>query len=325
MANNTSPPTKSPADEAAEISLDNIDEILKQEDPGFVDSLNDIKANPDDLSGAEIESLRIDDLDGPEDDIEKENRFERWGKKFPKLKPLFQAPDNFKKFLKQRLIILKGRAKLFVANSLEQLKTLPDRTRKLLSDLLFVVRQNKKKLSDNLDNRSRGERFLIFIFLFGLGGVFGLVLLNMKNSHWLPQINRPLVLSLETVADRKWTFDSQVDTIAFLSAFPQEKHNYLFPKVIVNLKVRPGSNAFTMGAFEFYLELDSKDSAIEVKSREVELHDLVQRVTEQFTYEALETERGKDRLKEEIKKSLNQKIVQGWVKDVYIKFFITKP
>ena len=81
-------------------------------------------------------------------------------------------------------------------------------------------------------------------------------------------------------------------------------------------------NPNPMGAFELVVELDSDDTAIEVRDREVEFFDHVQRVFEDETFRDLETVLGKDRLKSRIKRELNHKLTQGWVKDVKFKTFV---
>ncbi len=88
---------------------------------------------------------------------------------------------------------------------------------------------------------------------------------------------------------------------------------------------RPKENENPMGAFEIIVLLDSKDTAIEVRDREVELHDALQRVFEDESYGELESESGKGRLKSRLKRELNAKLTQGWVKDVTFKHFIIKP
>lgn len=321
-------PDQSQSEESGEISLENIDEILQQEDPGFVDSLSDIKEAADDVSDVELESLDID-VDSDGDDIEEsEGRFERIFNRilarFPRLKVFAKIIENTKKFFRQRILIWRGKTKLWFFNAKEHLKTWPDRLKKVLSDVKGLLGLTIGSLKKSFGNRTRIEKGLILLLFFGSGVFVGLILLNVKHRRWIPLLNPPLLTSLAEVADGEWEYDIETGTLPFLSAFPQTKHNYLFPKVIVNLK-SSGNDSFQMGAFEFYVEVDSKDTAVEVKSREVELHDLIQRVVEGFSYDALQTEKGKDRLKEEIKKALNQKIVQGWVKGVYIKFMITKP
>lgn len=312
-----------------EISLENIDEILQEEDPGFVDSLGEIKEAGEDVEDVELESLEVDVEGSTKDDEEKESRLDKIINKvlykYPNLKILNTLFEKFKKFVSQRLLIWRGRLKLWFVNSLEQIKTLPDRSKKFFSDIKKITGILIGQMKEVFSNRTRFEKSLLLVLVFGSGVVVGLTLLNLKKSRWIPFVKRPMLTSLGQVADMEWSYDAKTGTLPFLTAFPQAKHNYLFPKVVVNLRTKPGSNSFQMGAFEFFVEVDSKDTAIEVKSRQVELHDLIQRVVEGFSYDSLQSERGKERLKEELKKALNQKIVQGWVKGVYIKFMITKP
>ena len=80
-----------------------------------------------------------------------------------------------------------------------------------------------------------------------------------------------------------------------------------------------------MGAFELIVLLDSKDTAIEIRDREVEFFDLLQRVLEEESFADLESELGKQRLKGRVKRELDQKLTQGWIKDINFKTFILKP
>lgn len=328
MAEETEKPVESPAAEAEEISLENIDDILQEEDPEFLDSLDDISKVGDELADVELETLEVevseDDEDIPKFNLSKKVA-EKIEKKFPLIKKFSALKQKFFNFLNHRWVILKGRLRLGVINAVELAKTIPDRLKKIAVDLKKVAQFLGSKLSQWNQVTTRIEKSFVLVLVFGLGILSGLVMLNLKKGQWIPFLETPLVLSMAEVADKHWDYNINTETVPFLTAFPQEKHNYLFPKIVVNLKKTSSPNAFTMGAFEFFVEVDSKDTAIELKSREVEFHDLIQRVTEGFSYNSLQSERGKERLKEEIKKALNQKIVQGWVKEVFIKFMITKP
>ncbi|MEO0337246.1 MAG: flagellar basal body-associated FliL family protein, partial [Pseudomonadota bacterium] len=137
--------------------------------------------------------------------------------------------------------------------------------------------------------------------------------------------DRKMLPSLAQVADQSWSYNIKSETTPFLTAFPQPRHSFLFKKVVVNLRKRVSSLSEAMGAFEFFVEVYSKDAARELKGREVQLRDLIQRTAEQFTYESLQSEKGKERLKERIRSELNKELAQGWVKAVFIKFMVTKP
>ena len=98
----------------------------------------------------------------------------------------------------------------------------------------------------------------------------------------------------------------------------------LLKKVIVNLKPDDLSTRNPMGLYEVYLGLDSKDTAIEVKDREKEILDLIQRTLENFTYSEVSSIVGKIRMKSAIKERLNEILNQGRVFHVYFNNFVTK-
>jgi flagellar basal body-associated protein FliL len=141
---------------------------------------------------------------------------------------------------------------------------------------------------------------------------------------WLPAINEPLLRTFEPLADHVETYQRKDNGESFYAAFPQERYEFLFPKLKVNLR-RTAENPNPMGAFEIIVLMDSKDTAIEARDREVEFFDLLSRVFEDETFNDLETELGKGRLKSRLKHELNQKLTQGWVKDISFKTFILKP
>ncbi len=80
-----------------------------------------------------------------------------------------------------------------------------------------------------------------------------------------------------------------------------------------------------MGAFEFYVVMDSQDAALEVQARQKELHDRLQRAIEDQTYADLISPLGKKRVKDLLRNELNGVLTQGWVKDVLIKTMVLKP
>src|SRR5262249_53247033 len=127
-----------------------------------------------------------------------------------------------------------------------------------------------------------------------------------------------------TTAD--WVESSEKDdgSEPFYSAFPQERYEFLFPKVKVNLR-HTDEHPNPMGAFELVVQLDSKDTAIEMSDREVEFFDLLQRTMEDESYDSMDSELGKGRFKSKLKHEFNQLLTQGWVKDINFKTAILKP
>ena len=80
-----------------------------------------------------------------------------------------------------------------------------------------------------------------------------------------------------------------------------------------------------MGRFEFYIEGANQEVAVEVKRREVEVLDLIQRVIEGYSFSDLNGTSGKQRLKEHIRQELNTLVTRGRIKKVFFKTITVQP
>ena len=91
----------------------------------------------------------------------------------------------------------------------------------------------------------------------------------------------------------------------------------------MNLRRDENSGSLPMGIFEFYLGVDSKDTAVEIRDREHEVIDLVQRTLEGFTYHEVVSYQGKIRMKSRIRDNVNDILNQGQINRVYINRMVT--
>lgn len=146
---------------------------------------------------------------------------------------------------------------------------------------------------------------------------------NLKGD-WIPMLNDPLLTSFEPRADSVTEFDAKEKMVSFARAFPQDPEMFLFDKLKVNLR-RNSNHLNPMGAFEIFAQVDSHETAVELQTRQVEIHDAIQRVLEGQQYEELVSDLGKNRLKGFIKSEINHELTQGWVVDIHFKTFILKP
>ena len=78
-----------------------------------------------------------------------------------------------------------------------------------------------------------------------------------------------------------------------------------------------------MGLFEFYLGVDSRDTAIELRDREKEVIDIIERTLESFTYHEVVSYQGKILLKAKIRDNVNEILNQGQINRVYINRMVT--
>lgn len=263
------------------------DELLDSVDPEFNKSLEDLRRIK---SSADVD-LEVDDLDVvPEADDEMPN-------------PLAAAPEGSSLVVRLifRLTNTLAFALFFVRRALESVK--------------FAVQTFKRA------NRSQKAMAAGLVAIVGFG-VY--VLMANLRGTWVPLLNAPVVGRLEPFAEHVEEFEPGEDLVSLALAFPPENHEFLFKPFKVNMR-STAENPHPMGAFEFVVSLDTKDTATEARDREVEFVDLVQRIFEEQTFRELETELGKGRLKARILTELNEKLSAGRVTTVNFKTFILKP
>ncbi len=157
------------------------------------------------------------------------------------------------------------------------------------------------------------------LFLFSLWLFIGTL-----TGGWLKKVNFNQYQSLEKVADAAYSYDLK-KLIKFSDLFPEQKHSVLIDKIVVNLKTPHPQFRNPMGVFQFYLRVDSKKTAVEIKKQQKIIADHTQREIEEFTYDEVTSLDGKKELKSAIQVSVNEILPRGQVEEVYFKHFITKP
>lgn len=308
----TSPPPDQP--KAEEVSLEDIDKLLEAEDPEFAKQLEDVRSVEVDTS-VEIEATVSDeDQLGTEAQAEVES------------KPATRAA-RMKSAIRLGIRTFRARLRVFLLSSWRDLILfLRTRPKEFALYAVSLIRNLAKKSVIPIRafrEASTGQKLIVIVLVAISATVLWMVRANLRGV-WLPSLNEPILRSLEHGADSVETFDAKDGGESFYSAFPQERHEFLFRRMKVNLR-RTADNPNPMGAFEVIVQVDSKDSAIELRDREVEFFDLLQRVFEDETFTDLEQELGKAKLKARLKRELNQKLTQGWVKDIIFKTFVLKP
>lgn len=293
-----------------EIVHSEIDDLLDQEDPEFRQDLSKMAEIKPEVELDEEGSLsELAEPSADDDELEEKSR-------------LRMILAGLKSWAGYKLQKLRLRFRNFVFNTVIFLKTRP---REFLGFVLSIVLYQLKRVTaatQKFKALPRAQKLLVFVVLLLSAGVIFLTVKNLKGV-WLPPLNPPIVSSLGEVADQEFHHSSK-NFEMFYKVFPRTPDLFLFEKFKVNLKPSSG-HPNPMGAFEVVLELDSKDAAVEVQGRQVEFHDLIQREFESQTYTTLVTEPGKQHLKELIKRSLDEKLSQGWVEDVHFQTFILKP
>lgn len=197
-----------------------------------------------------------------------------------------------------------------------------------------VLRKIKGFLSAKKESLSEAQRNFRYLSWKLKLAFFGILVLMGGTSFFIyrsltagviPVGNELFIPTLERVATEVYTYDPKTESEPFYDNLRSATNMILMPKMVVNLRVSSKSGKNPMGAFEFYLEGMVPEVVIEIKDREVEIRDLMQRVLEEFNFDQAESAEGKLLINEKLKKEVNAKITTGKLKNVWIKTAIVKP
>jgi flagellar basal body-associated protein FliL len=303
------------------ISLDEIDRILKEDDPDFANQLGEIQA----VSGeAEVDiesSVAVEDSSLPMEDVlgvgsRLLSRFpllEKWAKPLGRVKARL-----YTRWLRARAHFLVLLRQLWIT-----LRTLPVEFVRYLAAMIKVTKA-KAAAGKKLFLAMPRVQKIAWLSLAGLSVSLVVVLRLNLMGVWLPGLFPTVINDLSAVADRVWEADAGEEWVGLYRAFPQEEIEFLFPKIVVNLR-RTTAFGNPMALLELYVVMDSKDAALEVQARQKELHDLLQRAIEDQSYSELASPLGKKRVKDLLRRELNEVLTQGWVKEVLVKSLVLKP
>lgn len=161
--------------------------------------------------------------------------------------------------------------------------------------------------------------------MIALTGLLGFVLTLSVRGRLLPNFEIQFLPTVALEADHAWTIAQNEEWDDFYSPLRHPEHVILLDKVVVNLRKSENSDENPMGYFEFYLELNSRDAAVEAADRKAEISDAIQRTAEAMTYDDIISPAGKTKLKLVIRKNVNNILTQGRVRKVFYKSVVIKP
>lgn len=143
--------------------------------------------------------------------------------------------------------------------------------------------------------------------------------------QWKELWSLPYLSSLEGIADHKFNYSSDSKIIRYDNDLLLPQYTVLINKIVVN--IRPGklSTKNPMIAFDLYVRTDNEEASIEIKKREKQFQDHIQRFCEGLNYDQIMTEEGKQTWKNRMKRELNLILNTGRVKDIFFKTLLIKP
>lgn len=300
-----------------EVSLEEIDRILQEDDPAFAAALNEIRA-----VGVE-EEIEIVSAVEMEESLPEETGDEKKSGRVSLAQKILAPVAKLKTRFYTRWLRIRTQFIVLFQQLIFYSRTLPIEFWQYLKVTAKAGRALLNKVIDAFIELPMAMKLLWTGFV-GMTVLTLVVFLSNLRGIWLPELFPQALHDVTTLADKVWTEPADQPRLSLYRAFPQEEIEFLFPKIVVNLK-RTNSYQNPMGMFEFYVVMDSKDSALEVQARQGELHDHLQREIEDQTYADLASPLGKRRVKDILKRELNDKLTQGWVRDVLLKSMVLKP
>jgi len=316
------------SDPEADASVQLVDQILTQADPGFMARTQQLKAQkfeanlePEDFDDEDLGAVekKTKNLEAPDP---KPRRSGLLGRLFAvyrlKRHRAEQPPKTSDKNLEPSTTAAspapKKRDPWIDFHSLKQktktsLQSLPSRSLSAAKGIFILLRK-------------AGWRGIVILLM---ASVLVLFWTKWFHSDWLPDFGVRLIPSVADRADRSWSVSEDETWEDFYSTLRHPEHVFQLDQVVVNLRPVDGSEPNPMGFFEFYLELSSQDVAIEVADRKVEVLDAIQRLIEPMSFDEIASVEGKNQIKTAIRSRLNEFLTQGKVRKVYFKSVILKP
>ncbi len=139
---------------------------------------------------------------------------------------------------------------------------------------------------------------------------------DMKTRFNPDRTKDPFLKNWAEVADVAYALQPEDLTENIDDPLKHPEYTVLIHKIAANLKA-PNSHRSPMVTTELYVEASNQDAAIEIKDRELEVRDSLERVFELTTFDELDTKAGKEKLKVHIRAALDQMLNKGHIKRVF--------
>lgn len=297
--NDKTPPTQVegksqlPPVESGLMSLEELDQIIIENDPEALKNIEDLKANSD-LNSQNIEIFQYDEL------LEKQKRQNQFIQKI-RLKM-----SLFKPWLKARVVE-------FGLASVNQLKLTKVRLVEQKTTFSNIVRFWSWKEKSLFAGLITLLGFAIFVFYFGV--------IKKRLFH-----NEELfITSLLGQADQIWDLKPEDYNDYFYNTVRIPKNIFNLRRMVINVKPSENSGSNPMVALELSLEATSREALVEIKDREGEILDRVQRSLEEMTYDEISGEGGRDQIEDRVRNQVNSILTLGKIRSVFIVGSIFKP
>jgi flagellar basal body-associated protein FliL len=275
------------------MSLEDLDKIIEENDPDALKNIEVMKESAE-LNSQTIELLQIDDIMGDP----KRKKIDHFAKIQFKIKLFFRW--------------LKSAAQELAVKFWIQTKT----QSKVLNDKRQALQKNVGAW-----NKKQKALFAIFLLLSASTLTFAYFAFVKKTIHYEGEL---FVGSLLPLASEVIQLKSDEPMEDFYNTIRVPKNIFSLRRMVINIQPSESSGPNPMVAYELSLETNSKEALVELKDREGEIIDQIQRSIEQLTFDELSAPEGRDLVEDKVRARVNQILTLGQVRHVYIVAVIFK-
>lgn len=305
-----------------ELSAEALDEFLGETDPDFVKKMSEVQKD-NNLSFSEVELTAEEQALADEKDW--------WSNSGRLLKIIYilfpLAPRmslGLKKLKYKFFVLLRGawvRAKNFGyflrTEGKDNTILVFKKGLKSITGIIVGSASAFKSLSTKLK--------LAFLGLILATAAVAFILMKVFKQDLIPEEKTLFIQSFDQVADHAFKYDPSKNMEPLFDNLRTSSNVYLMPRMVVNIQKSENSSDNPMAAIEIFIEGMTPEVAVEVKDRESEFRDFLQRELEQMNYDKLLSQDGKVEMLDLLKIELNKELVSGKVRRIYIKTIILKP
>lgn len=305
-----------------ELSTDEMDALLSQEDPEFLKSLSGIAGDKD---------LSLFDVNLTEEENAIAEEIQLW-----------QSSKGFKRFLYLTVPFLPHISYRLKKLKFKLLALFHSFRVRLKNFIYFLATDGKDKtigalkngIKDRLTRFNKSRREFTYLPL-RIKGIFALIVIGLFGLSFfvyrsltkgvIPKESKTFIESLDSVADVVYEFDPLSEVEPFYDNLRASSNLILLPKIVVNLLRSKGSGDNPMAALEFFVEGMIPEVVVEIKDREVAIREVMHRTLEESTYDELESPEGKQAVQDKLVQRMNQILTTGKARRVFLKTIVLKP
>lgn len=297
--------------DATEFSLDELDAEITKADPLFDLKFEDIKAVK--LEG----EFQIDSYDAESEmntyfrGVRESRGFKKWlFRILPFLPKLFHKLSAWSFRFKAALVHF---VTVILPLCLQFLKEFIGAGLRKVGDFFqaFKMKSTSQKIG-----------FFVFALFTGAAAYF----------TWFLWVKKPLdhhselfVTTIEQFADHSYRYDPKTDLESFYNNYRVSQNIITIPRMVMNVKASENSGPNPMAAIELYVEGGSPEVVVEIKDREAEMKDVMQRAIEEMNFDELIVPEGKQALSDRLRREINRVLTKGKVRKIFLKSAVFKP